>query len=225
MPRRNRVDPWGDLRAVPDRGLLTGNRGCLVDDHERVVRHHVGARWISCTLRYRDHRSPLAAPCRWTPLFFLDEAVALAAGHRPCARCRPEAYRQYRDAVGAALAAPLPLRAGDLDARLDAERFDRTPRSGIRAGRGRAGRGLERAAARAAWPQPYAVLPDGTVVLLAGNGPHVVRGRNLRPFTFAGWGRPVRRPDTGTASVLTPPTSYAALVHGYRLLLSDPLSD
>ena len=136
MPRRNRVDPWGDLAAVPDRGLLTGNRGCLVDDHERVVRHHVGARWISCTLRYRDHRSPLAAPRRWTPLFFLDEAVALAAGHRPCARCRPEAYRQYRDAVGAGVAAPLPLRAGDLDARLDAERFSGAPPAGIRPAEG-----------------------------------------------------------------------------------------
>ncbi len=225
MPRRNRVDPWGDLAAVPDRGLLTGNRGCLVDDHELVVRHHVGARWISCTLRYRDHRSPLAAPRRWTPLFFLDEAVALAAGHRPCARCRPEAYRQYRDAVGAGVAAPLPLRAGDLDARLDAERFSGTPPAGIRPGGRRTGRGLVRAADRAVWSQPYADLPDGTVVLLAGTGPHLVRGRNLRPFTFAGWGRPVRRPDTGTASVLTPPTSYAALGNGYRPLLADPLPD
>lgn len=224
MPRRNRVDPWGDLLSVPDRGLLTGNRGCLVDDHERVVRHHVGTRWISCTLRYRDHRSPLAAPRRWTPLFFLDEAVALAAGHRPCARCRPEAYRQYREAVGAAAAAPLPPSADDLDARLDAERFGRTA-PGTRDGSGRAARRLDRAAERSVWPQPYADLPDGAVVLVAGTGPHLVHGQALRPFTVAGWGGPVPRPGGGTARVLTPPTSYSALVHGYRALLADPLTD
>ena len=135
MPRRNRVDPWGDLHAVADRGHFTGNRGCVVDDVERVVRHHAGTLWITCTLRYRDHRSPLAAPRRWTPLFFLDDAVALAAGHRPCAQCRREAYRDYRDAVSASVGAPAPLRSTELDARLNAERLRR-------------GRGLDRAADR-----------------------------------------------------------------------------
>ena len=89
MPRRNRVDPWGDLHAVSARGLFTGNRGCIVDEREQVVRHHRSSTlWITCLTEFRDWRVPLARPNRWTPIFFLDDAVALAAGHRPCATCR-----------------------------------------------------------------------------------------------------------------------------------------
>ena len=197
MPRRNRVDPWGDLHAVPDRGHFTGNRGCVVDDVEQVVRHHAGTLWISCALRYRDHRSPLAAPRRWTPLFFLDDAVALAAGHRPCAQCRRDTYRDYRDALSA-----------ELDARLNAERLGR-------------GRGLDRAGDRIPWPAPYAELPDGTVVVDREGTAQLVRGDRLQPFTFAGWGPPSARPTSGTATVLTPPTSYAALQFGFEPWLSE----
>ena len=118
MPRRNRVDPWGDLHAVAERGMFTGNRGCVVDDHERVVRHHGSALWISCVTEFRGWRWGLARPRRWTPLFFLDDAVALAAGHRPCATCRRDDYRAYRDAVGGALGALAPVRAWELNARL-----------------------------------------------------------------------------------------------------------
>ena len=109
MPRRNRVDPWGDLHAVSGRGLFTGNRGCLVDDHENVVRHHGSSLWIICLTKFRDWCWPLARPRRWTPVFFLDEAVALAAGHRPCGLCRRDAYRAYRDAVSTARGAAAPL--------------------------------------------------------------------------------------------------------------------
>jgi hypothetical protein len=86
VSRRNRVDPWGDLHAVDARGLLTGNRGSLVDDAGHVVRHHRSSTlWITCLTEFRGHRQPHDDPHRWTPIFFLDEAVALAAGHRPCA--------------------------------------------------------------------------------------------------------------------------------------------
>src|SRR5687768_8613254 len=106
MPRRNRVDPWGDLHAVSARGLFTGNRGCIVDERQQVVRHHRSATlWITCLTEFRDWRVPLARPNRWTPIFFLDDAVALAAGHRPCATCRRDMYRSYRDAVDPALRA------------------------------------------------------------------------------------------------------------------------
>ena len=106
MPRRNRVDPWGDLHAVSARGLFTGNRGCIVDEREQVVRHHRSPTlWITCLTEFRDWRVPLARPNRWTPIFFLDDAVALAAGHRPCATCRRDMYRSYRDAVDPALRA------------------------------------------------------------------------------------------------------------------------
>ncbi len=202
MPRRNRVDPWGDLHAVPERGLFTGNRGCVVDDHERVVRHHGSALWIVCRTSFRGWKVALARPRRWTPLFFLDDAVALAAGHRPCATCRPDDHVAYRDAVTRAVGAPAPLKAVDLNARLGAERLRR-------------GRGLDRAGDRLVWSAHRVDLPDGTVVIDADGGTRLVLGPHLWRFTFGGWTDPVTRPDDGVVDVLTPPTSVAALAHGF----------
>ncbi|HEX3260248.1 MAG TPA: hypothetical protein VHS35_17135 [Pseudonocardia sp.] len=120
MPLPNRVDPFGALHAVPERGSFTGNRGCLVDDAGRFVRHHRGNLWIICRTEFRGRRVGLTRPRRWTPVFFLDDAVALAAGHRPCGECRHADYLAYREAVAAALGRP--QRAGDLNRRLAAER-------------------------------------------------------------------------------------------------------
>ncbi len=199
MPRRNRVDPFGDLHAVPERGTFTGNRGCLVDDAGAVVRHHRGDLWIACLTSFRGRRVGLARPGRWTPLFFLDDAVALAAGHRPCGECRHRAYRAYRDAVSDALAEP--VRAGGLNRRLASERLRR-------------GRGLSRAADRRTWSAPGGELPDGAVVLTG--GPHLVLGGRLLAFSFAGWRAAAPRPRGGLElEVLTPRTSVLALARGF----------
>jgi hypothetical protein len=200
------VDPWGDLHAASGRGLLTGNRGCVVDDRERVVRHHGSSLWIACALKFRDWKWPLARPKRWTPLFFLDDAVALAAGHRPCATCRARDYAAYRDAVTTAAGARSPLLASALNDRLHAERHRR-------------GRGLERAGDRITWQAPHAQLPDGTVIAAADRSCRLVTCDRLLRFTFDGWSDPSPRPMEGDATVLTPPTSVQALAHGYRPLL------
>src|SRR5918992_6123223 len=93
MPLQNRVTPLSELIAVPDRGLVYGNRGCLHDGQGRIRRLHATRRWIGCRLEFRGwHRSPLMQPGRFTELFFLDEATAFAAGHRPCALCRRADY-------------------------------------------------------------------------------------------------------------------------------------
>jgi hypothetical protein len=116
MPLQNRVTPLSELIAHPGRGLVYGNRGCLHDDAGRIRRHHNGRRWIACRLRFRGwHRSPLLQPGRFTELFFLDEATAFAAGHRPCALCRREDYNRFMAIVGAD-------RADEIDLRLHAER-------------------------------------------------------------------------------------------------------
>lgn len=193
MPRRNRVDPFGDLHAVPDRGGFTGNRGCLVDDEEHVVRHHRGNLWIACVTEFRGRRVGLARPNRWTPVFFVDDAVALAAGHRPCGECRWPAYRAYRDAIDPG------LRAGELNRRLHAERLH-------------GGRGLRRAGDRKLWTAPADELPDGTVVVT--DGPRLLAAGRLHAFSFAGWHSPEPVPG-GPLRVLTPPTSVAALRGGY----------
>ncbi|WP_232661334.1 hypothetical protein [Pseudonocardia sp. TRM90224] len=199
MPRRNRVDPFGDLHAVPERGMFTGNRGCLVDDAGELVRHHRGDLWITCVTRFRGRRFGLARPGRWTPVFFLDDAVALAAGHRPCGECRYGDYRAYRDAVARAVGAP--ALAGDLNRMLAAER--------LRRGRSRP-YDLDRARDRRTWTGTD--LPDGTVVHT--DRPRLVLGDRLLAFTFGGWTDPVARP-TDPLTVLTPPTSVAALRNGF----------
>lgn len=202
MPRRNRVDPFGDLHAVAERGMFTGNRGCVVDDAEQVVRHHGSSLWIACVTEFRGWKVALARPRRWTPLFFLDDAVALAAGHRPCATCRRAEFRSYRDAVTASLGRDSAVRATELNARLDAERL-------------RPGRGLVRAGDRIVWAAPWAALPDGAVVVEARGAPRLVLGDRTHRFGFGGWSDPQPRPHHGDARVLTPPTSVAALQHGY----------
>lgn len=206
MPRHNRVDPWGDLHATAERGLFTGNRGCVVDADEKVVRHHGSRLWITCVLQFRGWRWPLARPRRWTPLFFLDDAVALAAGHRPCATCRLSHYRAYRDAVARSNgSAAVPL-ASQLNDRLHVERLP-------------PGRGLHRAQQRRLWPCDIAGLPDGAVFVAASGGARLVLGASTLRFGFGGWCDRRPRPPLGTVEVLTPPTSLAALAHGFMPVL------
>ena len=206
MARRNRVDPFGDLHAEPARGMFTGNRGCLVDDDRQLVRHHLSNLWITCVTEFRGWRFPLDAPHRWTPLFFLDDAVALAAGHRPCGLCRRDDYVAYRDGVDEGLDGLERPWASTLNGRLAAERLRR-------------GRGIDRAAHRRTWTADADALPDGTVVIDAGTARLLVGDRSLA-FGFDGWHSPMPRP-TGAVDVLTPPTSVLALSHGYRPTLHE----
>jgi hypothetical protein len=208
LPRRNRVDPWGDLHAVSPRGLFTGNRGCVVDDAEHVVRHHGSSLWIICLTEFRGWRVALARPHRWTPLFFLDDAVGLAAGHRPCATCRRADYHSYRDALTRSAGRAEPVRAWEMNARLGAERHRR-------------GRGLDRAADRLIWRAPYDELPDGTIVVDGEGAARLVLENRLLRFAFDGWTDPIAKPAVAMAQVLTPPTSVAALAHGYMARLHE----
>ena len=193
MPRRNRVTPLGELVADPARGLVYGNRGCLHDAAGRIVRPHAGRRWIACRLAFRGRRrSALMQPGRYTELFFLDDATAMAAGHRACAECRREDYRRLLE-VWAALH-PGDEGADAVDARLHAERLD---------GAGR--RRLHSAEA--------ADLPDGAFVLLDG-APWAVAGGTVRRWTSAGY-RERRRLPGGRLDVLTPPSLVAVMRAGW----------
>jgi hypothetical protein len=185
--------------------MFTGNRGCLVDDDGQVVRHHRGDLWIICVLVHRDWRHPLDAPRTWTPIFFLDDAVALAAGHRPCGLCRRPDYLAYREAVPRTRDGPAPD-AAELNRRLARERL-------------KGGRGVERADDRITWAGDIESLPNGTVIVDGDKGPRLVMDDRLFAFTFSGWTNPRARPDTGNAHVLTPPTSVAALSNGFQPVL------
>jgi hypothetical protein len=116
MPLQNRVTPLGELVADPARGLVYGNRGCLHDAQGRIRRHQATRRWIACRLEFKGwHRGPLLQPGKFTELFFLDEATAFAAGHRPCALCRRADYTRFLGLVGEP-------GADAVDLRLDRER-------------------------------------------------------------------------------------------------------
>jgi hypothetical protein len=186
MPLPNRVTPIGDLVADPARGLVYGNRGCLHDDTGRIVRHYQVKRWIACRLEFKGRRrSPLMRPGRYTELFFLDEATALAAGHRPCAECRREDYTRFR--ARWAERHPLDRTADDVDLRLHAERLDSSRR----------GRRLH--------DSPVDSLPDGAFVVREGE-PYVVVGSLLRLWTPSGYTERVPRPRRGQTPVVTPPS-------------------
>lgn len=191
------------MHDVSSRGLFTGNRGCLVDSAGRLVRHHNGQLWITCRTEYRDWKHPLGAPRTWTPLFFLDDAVALAAGHRPCGLCRRVDYLAYQDAVATASADRHKVLAPELNRRLSAERYHR-------------GRGLVRAHDRILWSSSIDALPSGTVIIGSETRePQLITKDHQQTFAFDGWGPPIERLTGATVTVLTPPTSVAALGGGF----------
>ena len=195
-PRRNRVTPFGELVADPARGLVYGNRGCLHDEHGTIRRRYAGKRWIACRLEFRGwRRRPLLQPGRFTELFFLDEATAFAAGHRPCALCRHEDYRKF-------VTLWHNLHPGDdagadaIDARLHAERVEPGSR----------GQRVHEAALE--------TLPDGAFVV-SGSPRASCSARACcrgRPQAMAA-ARPRPR---GRGTVLTPPSLLAVLAEGWQ---------
>jgi hypothetical protein len=192
MPLQNRVTPLGELVAAPARGLVYGNRGCLHDERGRIRRRYDGKRWIACRLEFRGwRRRPLQQPGRFTELFFLDEATAFAAGHRPCALCRRADYERFL-AIWRELH-PGKAGADAVDTALHAERL--APR------------------ACAALDE----LPDGVFVLDRGE-PWLVLGHELLRWTPSGYDR--RRPRPARrAEVITPPSLVAVLRTGWESVL------
>jgi hypothetical protein len=200
MPERNRVTPTGEIVATPLRGAWTGNRGVLHEGRE-IIRFHGGNLWITCALEFRGRHRELWLPNRWTPLFFHDEAVAFAAGHRPCGECRYVEYQAYKTAWSEALAVEPPS-AGEMNRRLHEERIFR---------------GTHR---RRFHQIPWTALPDGAFILDE-DAPHLVLADELIAWSPTGYGERRRRPRRGTATAITPPATLAVLRAGYPVQI-DP---
>jgi hypothetical protein len=198
-PARNRVTPMGDVLAIPLRGAWTGNRGILHSGRE-IVRFHASDLWITCALEFRGRWHEQWQPHHYTFLFFHDEAVSLAAGHRPCAECRRESYDAYRAAWAEGLGVEVPS-ARQINRQLHGERIVR---------------GTHR---RRLHELSWASLPDGAFVLLDGS-PFVVAGGHLTRWTHEGYGDRRPRPARGSASVVTPPSTVAALRAGYPVQIA-----
>lgn len=205
MPLQNRVLPDGSIVATSERGTMMGNRGgCFHrDDRTLLPRRWASRQWICCVLEFKGRRRALMQPGSYTELFFLDEATALAAGHRPCFECRrAEAVAfasLWRGARGEADRASAP----EMDAVLHAERLD-----------GQGGKRTHRAR--------LADLPDGTMVR-EGDGPVLIAGSRLLAWGLSGYSASRRMGSNRVrgVEVLTPPAIVRVLAAGYRPRLHD----
>lgn len=201
MPLRNRVTPLGEIVAIELRGAWLGNRGILHEGSE-IRRFHASNLWITCLLRFRDRRARQWQPHHYTHLYFYDEAVSFAAGHRPCADCRRGAYNLFRSCWARGLSVDAP-RATELDQQLHAERvFRGTHRRRLH---------------RRSWQS----IPTGAFVLLE-DEPALVHNDAVLPWTTSGYAGPWRRPPDGDAQVITPPAVLAAIDAGYPVQIGVP---
>ena len=195
-PLQNRVNPFGEIIAVPERGTMMGNRGIIHDPATRQLltrrwQHHA---WICCVLEFKNYQHPIMGAGAYTELFFLDEATALAAGHRPCAYCRRRAFNAFKNAWCKAKGVR-EVRAPDIDRRLHRERVTRDRK-------------------KITFTAPLADLPDGTMVDRSGRA-HLVKGNHLLPWSMAGYGEPVPAKASEKLTVLTPYSTVAVLRAGY----------
>src|SRR3954468_18482811 len=172
MPRQNRVNPFGQIIATPARGALMGNRGCLHDTGDYPLRQYQGRRWIICVLDFKDRKRTSMPPGHYTSLFFLDEATALAAGHRPCAECQRARFSTFRSHWAAAnpeLAGSIAPPVDTIDAALHHERIS--------------DHHYQRDKTKRTYAERLDRLPDGVIVTLESNDtPYLVRDDVLYPW-------------------------------------------
>lgn len=198
MPLQNRVLPTGEIVADPARGTFMGNRGILHDDARRLGRSRWKHQaWISCVLDFKGRHRAVMTPGRYTELFFLDEAVAMTAGHRPCGECRRARYRDFMRLWAEVCADLAAARPKDVDRVLHAARIDPATRKQRR------------------FMAMLDTLPDGGFVLMNGE-PLLVNGAALLRYRVDGYGPSITRPETATVEVLTPQPMLRLLHAGYR---------
>jgi hypothetical protein len=198
MPLQNRVTPTGDIIATPHRGLFTGNRGIIHDPATKTLtRRWASQAWLTCLCEFRGWRREVMGGRSWTELFFLDEATALAAGHRPCFFCRRDDANRFRAAweQGNGITN---VRLKDIDAVLHRERLD-----GAR----------KRLHALA---MPLEQLPDGAMVQSGDESFLVARGRAM---LWSPGGYREASHALKDAKLLTPPSTLRVLDSGYRPVL------
>lgn len=204
MPLQNRVNPFGNIVAVPEFGTCMGNRGTLHNKKQQITcQYRPLERWIICKLEFKGRKREVMAS-GYTELFFLDEATALAAGHRPCKECsrpRYEEFVRFWVRGNSDLLGDKPLTAAVLDYFLDQERLDR------------------QAGQKITYTAPLDDLPYGTFITLEPSlqaQPYLVLDDSLRPWSFGGYGEPVERAKGLEVTVLTPFLTVQALTAGYR---------
>ena len=208
MPRQNRVTPFGDIVASPARGTLMGNRGCLHDAAGRITRPYRLTAWIYCLLEFKGRRRAVMSPGKYTELFFLDEATALAAGHRPCAECQRGRYNEFMACWGKANAGLLgeeKLRAPVVDAVLQRERM---------------GKGGE----KVKWRARLGELPVGVMVEVGEGKAGVVVEGGVKGWATHGYAAKAKLPKNFVGEVLTPRSVVNAIDVGFGRVYQQLIS-
>ena len=203
MPHRNRVTPFGDIVAYPERGTFTGNRGILHDESGQLTnRRWTTQSWITCLLEFKGRQRTILSPHTWTELFFLDEATALAAGHRPCGECRRADFTRF---VGLWRTANAPFYGANLSLR-EIDRIMHRERI------------MPRTRQKVTYDDNLDNLPTGAFVTLKGdNRAFLVLDEVLAAWSPDGYTTRLNRPHGIAVTVLTPLSTVRTLAAGYEL--------
>lgn len=199
MPLQNRVDPYGRICFSASRGNFTGNRGVIHNDRQQIVKHFHVKRWIICLLRYKNYHRRVMTPKRWTELFFLDEATALAAGHRPCTFCQRRRSIEFREHWLAANREFLPvadIKVDAIDNVLHQERMNPE--------------------------KPFLQindLPDGVFVEI-NQKPYLIYENKLLEWSFEGYLASIEKLENLDVKTLTPVSSLRAIRNGFQPIVS-----
>ena len=195
---QNRVDPTGNIIFTPERGVWMGNRGVIHNGRKNIIKPYAMKTWITCALQFKGRHREVMAKGRYTELFFLDEATAFSAGHRPCAECRREAYNLFKaywlkgnPELGFNTKTPI----GKIDEIIHQERI---------------GKDKEKLTHK----EPLSALPDGAFILLQ-EITYIKKGNHLYNWSPAGYSAPEPLPKIGEVDVLTPRSIVNAFRVGY----------
>jgi hypothetical protein len=199
MPLQNRVNPEGDICRSDARGTLMGNRGCLHDQQKQIISRSKRDAWVTCLLEFQGRQRTIMEPGSYTELFFLDEATALAAGHRPCATCRRDRYDAFMTAWSKGNRDGQKTLAGEVDKQMK----------------------QDRAAGAHCSIDNLSGLPEGVIVKAESDGAfYLVHGGRLRAWSFSGYGPAIPMSSVkGAFIVLTPVSTIKAIEHGYKVAL------
>ncbi|MGN6181420.1 MAG: hypothetical protein ACTHNW_19710 [Mucilaginibacter sp.] len=196
---QNRVDPSGNIISISARGAWMGNRGQLHNEHQQILRPFKLKAWLICMLNYKDRHRKVMSPNRYTELFFLDEATAFAAGHRPCFECRRKDYDRFKAywvTGNRKHGFNLNSSINNIDKVLHRERI------------GSKGEKIT-------YKEKFKYLPEGTFIQI-GDKPYLLAKGKLHPWTAFGYETAIPLPETETVTVLTPKSTVNAFTAGYK---------
>ena len=207
MPLQNRIDPWGKFHANPSRASTRmGNRGILHDSEKRIIRSWAHKGWVSCLMSFKDIKRPKPfSDGNYSELFFLDEATAFSAGHRPCTYCQRERSHLFREAW---LQANVPdseqrktMRLPDIDKVLHTERA-------VRGG------------GRVTFDAKLSELPVGAMFEHEGRA-FLLSSKGALPWSFDGYGLKQSISFETTVRVLTPRSIVRAFSEGFLPVMHE----